>query len=260
VVLRFCFVLRPIAEVAPWVGNGGDSGGEQPKLHWFALTDGGFWIELDQQQLLRYADELVERWRDDGWTNDGPYVEHYVARLWEDLIELLPAALEPVPADLLAFVASDPDAWRQADGAQTAAAARWHRRRRQNMSYLRGGPEIRWWRTINDRGDRMTLRWLHQYDDSIAFAGAAVGERVIPTERFVTAVRELDSALFAAMSRRIAELARDGSPAGMQFDLAALRSEHAVRSGRLARALSKNPETDWPDVRAGAALLLPNVP
>jgi Family of unknown function (DUF5984) len=54
-VLRFEFELRPLAEVLPW-------GGERPRLSWFVLTDGWYWIDVQGHEFLRYRDEAVRRW------------------------------------------------------------------------------------------------------------------------------------------------------------------------------------------------------
>lgn len=48
-VIRFGFELCPLTEVAPWGGSNGPA-----TLHWFGLTDGWYWIELDGLHLLRY--------------------------------------------------------------------------------------------------------------------------------------------------------------------------------------------------------------
>lgn len=96
--IRFRFELRPLAQAHPW-------GGDRRTLHWFGLTDGWYWIELNGHELLRYSDQTVRRWQADGY-QDVPYVDYYVVRLWEDLLELLPAVLEPVPADLVPFIES----------------------------------------------------------------------------------------------------------------------------------------------------------
>jgi hypothetical protein len=88
-VIRFGFDLRPLGDIVPW-GKADDL-----SLHWFGLTDGWFWIELDGHVLLRYSDRCAARFQ-----LDRPYVDYQVVRLWEDLITLIPAVLEPVPADL----------------------------------------------------------------------------------------------------------------------------------------------------------------
>ncbi|MFD0523121.1 DUF5984 family protein [Paractinoplanes durhamensis] len=88
----FRFELRPLADVPPW-------GGERPKLHWFGLTSGWYWVELPDGEFLRYHDDAVRR-----WALERPYPSYYVVRFWEDLLVLRWALEEPVPEDLLSFV------------------------------------------------------------------------------------------------------------------------------------------------------------
>ncbi|WSK39909.1 DUF5984 family protein [Micromonospora maris] len=71
-------------------------------LHWFGLTDGWYWIDLNGHELLRYSDHTMRHLHADGYEGM-PYVDYYVVRLWEDLLQALPAVLEPVPADLVLF-------------------------------------------------------------------------------------------------------------------------------------------------------------
>ena len=37
--------------------------GSRPNQHWFALTDGWFWIEVGDQELFRYSQQILEYWK-----------------------------------------------------------------------------------------------------------------------------------------------------------------------------------------------------
>ncbi|XVU21087.1 DUF5984 family protein [Actinoplanes sp. CA-054009] len=63
-MIRFRFELYPLDEVSPW-------GGEQPRLHWFGLTEGWYWIEIGGHELLH------EHYLDFGYIRNSPDV-----RLW----------------------------------------------------------------------------------------------------------------------------------------------------------------------------------
>src|SRR4051812_21332756 len=97
--LQFDFQFRPVSIITPF-------GRERQRLHWFGLTDGWYWIEIGDDQLFRYSDALMAH--EEPWLSTPdtfPYVDYYVVRLWEDLIDLLPTILAPVPdsvADKLA--------------------------------------------------------------------------------------------------------------------------------------------------------------
>jgi hypothetical protein len=239
-VIRFRFVLTPLGRVAPW-------GHEDRSLHWFGLTDGWYWIELAGHELLRYAPDTLRQ---------HPYVDYYVARLWEDVVEMTPAVLEPVPADLLDFAAGDPDAWGPVNSEAASTAAVWHGEHTVDLGYLLRPPRIRAWRTVSDDLDVVTVTWRHDDDGDIRFTAPSSGQVVISCESFLAAVRRFDHGLMAAMGRRIRALERSGPPKGIHLDLERLRAEHADRMTWLARGLRHAPETDWTAVRAGATELL----
>ncbi|WP_123601984.1 DUF5984 family protein [Micromonospora sp. Llam0] len=52
--IRFQFQLRPLDQVHPW-------GRDKQTLHWFGLTEGWYWLDLNGHQLLRYSAETVRR-------------------------------------------------------------------------------------------------------------------------------------------------------------------------------------------------------
>jgi hypothetical protein len=74
--------------VLPW--------GDPPSRHWFGLTDGWYWIEPAATNCCAGPGSMALR----------PCVDYQVVRLWEDITVLTPELLEPVPADLVPFIAS----------------------------------------------------------------------------------------------------------------------------------------------------------
>lgn len=108
-MIRFHFRLRPLADVQLW----GDR-----RLHWFALTDGWYWIEVDGHKLFHHPSNA-----DAGQPSP---VDYYVVRLWEDIQEVLPSVLEPVPVDLVDHMTSDQDTWYGAGIEDAEAALDWY--------------------------------------------------------------------------------------------------------------------------------------
>ncbi|MET9555618.1 DUF5984 family protein [Streptomyces sp. NPDC006645] len=232
-MIEFRFGLTPVNDIHPW-------GGDTPSLSWFSLTDGWYDLEADGRHLFRYP--------------DGSYVDYYVVRLWEDLLDALPLALEPVPRDLVPFIAGDHSTWLPADSPDTEAAAGWYGQHSLDMGYLGAAPHIRWWRTVGGSGDDlMTVAWTHAED-------VDDGRVTLPTTDFIAAVTTLHRKLFAAMEERVTALEATGPPSGVHIDLPHLRHEQQDRATWLSRALERTCDTDWTAVRGGARLLVPLPP
>ncbi|HEX7303954.1 DUF5984 family protein [Lentzea sp.] len=237
-MIRFRFHLTPLADVEPW----GDR-----TLHWFALTDGRYWIEVDGHRLFHHPENADAE-------QPSP-VDYYVVRLWEDIQEVLPALLEPVPADLVHLMTSDQDAWYGAASEDSETAFHWYSGHLMNTSYLVGSPYILWWRSVTDQ-DTITVDWRHRAGNGLDCTEPRQGRATVATDMFLRAVEEFDRELIAAMDRRIAEIEAGGLAADIRVDLEQLRREHRYRSGSLAATLRRVPDTDWATVREDAARIL----
>ncbi|MEU4619620.1 DUF5984 family protein [Actinoplanes sp. NPDC023801] len=253
--MRFRFELRPPDEVEPWDGD-------PPMLHWFGLTDGWYWIEVGEYDLLRRT----------GVEDPRPYIDYQVARLWEDVNLVSPAALEPVPDDLLTFIASDSESWVynwlqdvavRDQGADhnvpehpSVVAALWHGEHNLDFSYLLNPPRLRLWRSIRGGNDEVTVDWQHKDDGRISFAAGAAVRCSIPTTEYLDAVRTFDREFLAAMRQRIEELEDRGGIPGVEIDLPGLRHQQDQRTRWLTRNLDRRLNTDWNAVRKGAGILL----
>lgn len=256
-MMRVRFELAPLEEVVPW--------GEHRRLHWFGLTQGWYCLEVDGVELLRYAGRTTNS-IGDGSAAVTSWVDYYVVRLWEDLLAVLPSALEPVPDDLAKFFAAGAEGWvgtsdpdllddPAVDAASEAYSLRW-----TDTSYLRFGPAFRWWRTLCPE-DRVTMAWqfIPDPDGEIRFSAPLSGLRTVSTEEFVAAVTDFDHRLLQAMQERVDHLAVAGAIPGIELDIPALIREQAQRRTWLPQALARQDHTDWAAVRAGAAILAPHL-
>ncbi|WP_405161775.1 DUF5984 family protein [Nocardia sp. NBC_01499] len=252
-MIRFRFGLTPLGRVEPW--------GEQHRtLHWFALTEGWYYIDLGGHELLRLSERSTRLLRTQAGHQETPYdcyVEYYVARLWEDVLALLPSALEPVPGDLIDFVAAESTDWSWTETPEVHAASTWYGERTLDTGYLWFGPRVRWWRTVNGSTDTVTVAWRYPTDPEreMEFTGPPTGRVSMPTDEFRTAVIEFDHTLMTAMKDRIREFESSGPPAGIEIDLALFDHEQQDRAHWLAQAMERRPETDWDAVRIGARTL-----
>ncbi|RSM52208.1 hypothetical protein DMH03_40710 [Amycolatopsis sp. WAC 01376] len=234
-MIRFHFRLRPLAEVESW---------DDRDLHWFALTDGWYWIEVDGHKLFHHPPNAI--------AGQPSPVDYYVVRLWEDLLEVLPSLLEPVPADLVDLMTSDQDAWCGAGVEDAEAALDWYSSHFMYTSYLTASPRIVWWRTLADR-DTITVDWRHAAEHGLDCTVPRQGQASVPTELFLRALEKFDRELIDAMDQRITEIEARGLDPDIPLDLEQLRHEHQQRSLSLAATLQHVPETDWTAVREGVA-------
>ncbi|MCP2291381.1 DUF5984 family protein [Nocardia amikacinitolerans] len=256
-MMRVRFELAPLGEVVPW--------GEHRRLHWFGLTQGRYCLEVGGVELLRYAARPGNS-KCDGGAAVASWVDYYVVRLWEDLLAVLPSALEPVPADLAEFFAAGAERWVETgdpallddpaiDAASEAYSLRW-----TDTSYLRFGPAFRWWRTLGAE-DTVTVAWQFTLDPDgeIMFSAPPSGTRTVSTEEFIAVVADFDHRLMQAMQERVDHLTAAGAAPGIELDIPALIREQAQRRTWLPRALTRQDDTDWAAVRAGAAILAPHL-
>ncbi|MFE9580258.1 DUF5984 family protein [Nocardia sp. NPDC006044] len=252
-MIRFRFGLSPLDRVGPW-------GDQYRTLHWFALTEGWYSIDLGDHELLRFSERTTDLLRTQAGRQALPhdcYVEYYVARLWEDVLTLLPGVLEPVPGDLIDFVGSESTNWSWADTPEVDAASTWYGDHTLDTGYLWFGPHIRCWRTIDADSDSVTVAWRYPADpeSEIEFTGPSTGRVSVPTDEFRTAVIEFDQSLMSAMSDRIREFESSGPPTGIEIDLDLLLHEQKDRAHWLTQAQARQPGTDWDAVRIGARTL-----
>ncbi len=257
--ILFNFQLGSVTDVAPW-GEGRD------RLHWFGLSDGWYWLDVAGAQLFRYSDELVVS--EEPWCSEPsspPYVDYYVARLWEDVLDMLPAILEPVP-EVLGRRIADGGRWsgwleragRWMERSEDEAcrdtyeqAVGWWDARAMDTGYLRHGPDI-WICTV---GANVYIRW----DNREAILGgkpvwaAVEGEETMSVDDFLQEVRSFDAQFMRTMAERVSTVPNYWGRPDMVFDVGALEREQLDRSRWLTVSLDRAgqpPGTDWDAVLA----------
>lgn len=255
--MLFNFELVPLDRIPPWENP--ETGGK--RLHWFALTDGQYWIQAGSSTLFEYCEWLR---REHGYTR---YCDYQVARLYEDVMDMAPHVLEPVPTDLVPFITGATghewgDAIEKWDAAQpesrmdedqywdTCGAAReWRRLRLIDSLYLSCGL----WSWLWSAEETVHLEWdnTHATRDDRPVSTATRGHFAIPREAFIRELTSFHERLMAQMADRVQCIARGALPADVDVDLPALQREQTKREKTLKAALRplKSP-TDWNEVRA----------
>lgn len=258
--MRFHFRLRETQSMPLWRDADGAA-----HLHWFGLTDGWYWIEAEGSELFRYSQVLVDKWRSEHqsapWLEALPYVDYQVARLWEDVLNILPDVLEPVPKALAQHLGSG-GAWHEwmrvawttpelqtLDSMERVYdATNWWITRRVDTAYLQAGPNIWFW----SDGESLHLEWDNHectLDGQPAWE-AAVGEDITPTEEFLAEVRNFDMRLIRRMHDRVTLVQGGEARPGITLD-PGLSEDQRQRAQRLSTVLAHTTPrepTDWESV------------
>jgi hypothetical protein len=230
------FKLRDIDKISPW----GEPG--QRKLHWFALTDGGYCIDTAAGRLFEYAGAVE--------TDLGePWCDYYVARMFEDLCEIWPDVADPIPVDIadryFAWDAREGERFRESDDMDLydtwyAASSWWHARQRV-FNYLRAAPELHIWRI----GSEARLDWTATSPWLPPRA-----ELSLPFNCAQNAMTEFVETFLSAMAERVNTIAANNwQPRDGVLDIQQLVDEHAKREVWAKAALSDVRKTDWDLVR-----------
>jgi hypothetical protein len=242
--MPFHFLLRDVDAIAPWGSP------ERPSLSWFGLSDGWYWIDVADQQVFRAAESATG--------GEPPYVDYPVVRLWEDVLDLLPVALEPVPPRIAAWLRT-PDRFLAAAAAAEALASEgddagyeafcaglqfWHARR-LDSGHLRAAPQLWLWREADTL--HLVARSRPRESGESTLWHPVHAEHALPIDTFLAEVRAFDRSFLSAMGARVHELRARGGRRGVDIDLELLLREQADRSEWLDRALARvgHQPTDW---------------
>ncbi len=235
----FEFELAPLDEVPVW--------GTPPdlRLNWFGLSWGLYWLDLGTVRLLEYSPEarlLGSR----PPARMPRFVDYQVARFHEDLIEILPDVLEPLPADVVAALEDGSVAATAGRLNQTRDAERQPReildealdmlyRRSLYTSYLAPRADIWMW----SRGETVVVEW----DNRGRMIGGAPawtashGRQEMATSEFREQVTAFHRKFMAAMQERIDFICAHWSRPEVKIDLRRLREEQPERDAWLGPAL-----------------------
>jgi Family of unknown function (DUF5984) len=246
---RISFDLDEIERVGAW-GNPGEH-----KLHWFGLTSGRYWIETQCGSPVEYTTAIQEYW------SHGKYPDYYVVRLFEDLLGMLAAVLEPVPSDIANLVANP--GWRtkakhwcdaSEDGQRRYPVLQWWDDRSLDMGYLRYGPRLTFWRV----GETVFLQWKADgKHNGIPVWVVSEGQVSMNVTVFEAAVTKFCEELLESMEQRVRRIQQHGwQRTDCTLDLEGLVSEQMTRREFFHKMQNAQQATDWHQVRSYLGELL----
>lgn len=246
------FELTPVEKVIPW-GNQGEH-----NLHWFGLTEGQYWIDAGGHALLEYSEHAQRN-------GTGRYCDYYVARILEDITDMLPSILEPIPQDLVQYVSGESgrawialqESWSERNIVKGAGDEVWGVWEHANLllynrfldsAYLTPSASILMW---SDEAD-VHIEWENVdklIDGELAWS-AVSGSFHLPREVFVKEVGAFCAKLFEQMTSRTEQVAAGALHPDIRIDLPALIAENAQRREKVAQALEKREQASWDAIRS----------
>ena len=246
----FQFELKPLDQIQPWGGP------ENPNLHWFGLTDGEYWIQAGEHTLFEYSNTAQAK------LGGSRFCDYQVVRLYEDVIELAPYALEPVPEALQRYIAVDESRpwshywtkwcrWLDASDvsddimALLDSAGPLMGCRTLDSLYLTPSTNIVIW----SNQDVVHIQWDNRdkrIEDCQAWS-AQIGCWQLTHAEFMDEVRSFHDRLMEQMAERVSQVAAGALARNVRVDLEGLQREQQTRSLPIERNLGRPaPPTDWP--------------
>lgn len=243
--MLFNFILLPLQEIEP--GRPGDK--RFPS--WFRLTEGQYWIQAGQHALFEYSPSARPFPK---------YCDYPVVRLYEDVMQILPYVLEPIPAALAPHIqGANGNAWCAARASLLAAmpdslgvepycklssdCLNWWYDRRLDTGYLLPSACIRTW------SDESTvhIEWDNREKllNAVPAWTAVLGSYHLLRAEFIREVRSFHDRLMEQMGERVAQVLT-GAPPDVTLDL---WQQHQQRSLPIDRLLAgPATKTDWDQV------------
>lgn len=267
--MLFDFHLCPLEEVKPW--------GKPPdlSLSWFSFTEGFYRLQVGSEFLLNYSDEMVNHWAKQ-FPNiyGGSFVDYYVVRLWEDILDMLSNVLEPLPSKLSSFFEQDKNAWFQWEGdllnwvdnqpdedkalETFELAASWQRVRSLDAAYLQNSPRIWIWSTE----ESVIISWDNTdiVSEGIQVWSATQGHYYIKRDKFLDEVHAFHNKLMSEMAERVESVCDRWCRTEIYVDTQQLRYEQQDRKIWLNHALRRSPSISWDRVLAAINIVSDSLP
>ncbi|MDX2216595.1 MAG: DUF5984 family protein, partial [Oculatellaceae cyanobacterium bins.114] len=222
--------------------------------------------QLEFKEMVFLADGLLSHLRSQLVKTELIEVP-YVVRLWEDILDILPAILEPLPTELSSLFERDKTAWFDWEGAASTWVdhqpnedemfeyiTSWQRARRLDAAYLKNAPRIWIWSTEQN----VIISWDNA---DIALEGSQIwsavqGHYCIERDEFLDEVYSFHNRLMREMAERVEAVCDRWHRSTIYVDTQALRREQQERETWLEQALKRSASIVWDDVLAANSVML----
>jgi hypothetical protein len=268
--MLFDFSLRSLNEIDPW--------GEPPNLSlsWFGFTDGFYRLKVGSNYLFDYSGDYIKHCEEKLtiFKQGSSYVDYQVVRLWEDILDILPNVLEPIPEDLCVFLEmsqADWNSWwdkvadweeaqiklgRDEDSTFSVVdmAIELRRSRYLHSAHLRNSPNIWIWSTDL----RVNISWDNQdiVEEEIPVWSAIRGNHCMGRADFLSEVKAFHEKLIFEMGQRVNAICNHWEYPEIHVDTQQLKYEQEDRATWLDTSLRKAPTfNNWDDIRSATRLI-----
>jgi hypothetical protein len=256
------FELVPVGKIVPW------GPADNLSLSWFGLTDGVYWMNVGDAKLFEYSEDARQ--------HGAPrYCDYQVVRLLEDILDILPSILEPVPSKLVEYISGDSGrSWRGTFSAWTDKnfdvmnhdeywhlndrAYSWIGKRYLDSLYLSPSASILLW---SDEAN-VHIEWDNtekSVDGKLAWT-AIKGSYVMSREDFIREVESFHARLIEQMKARVEEIEAGALAPEIHIDVSGLVAEHQERTDAFKKAMENTYEACWPEVENAIAQISRTLP
>lgn len=236
-------------------------------MHWFALTDGEYWIDMGDVKLYEYNKALLTEIDAEKHT----YLDYYIVRFIEDFTNLFENISESIPDRFYEIVkkhstlddyrseifswfdkATDQSTDDEAFYDEYELMKRWIYSRNLTALHMKGGPVIGFYRN----GGKISVVWDTdaKTENSTRFWTAESGQMEMDYSAFIMQVEDFGLRFFSAMDKQV-DIALYKDWGDIEIDKYRLFDEHKERKMEFEKKLDKlkNPSkqiTNWDLVRA----------
>jgi hypothetical protein len=280
--MLFNFDLFPFSELISELEQ--PEGERSNAPYWYRLSDGWYWIDVGETHLFRYTPACRDVWQPLRRAS-GLYVDYFLSTFFRDLLEHLPAMLEPIPAPLAERLSSmrewndwiaerhkcrkeeeeeeeedcDLDDEVEKEGEFYNYGVNWWYERNIGVGYLNAGPHIWIW---ND-STNIHVGWDNRgcLINGLPVWEAQMGQIALPIADFLNELLAFDHQLMGEMAERIVAARDYWADPRFVDNLLFLQQEQqdyaAMLGDTLSNATSRLP-TDWLRVLSSIAAYPPS--
>lgn len=241
--------------------------------HWFWLTDGFYWINIGNQKLFELSDETINYWQINIDSDEQKCMDYPVVRLWEDMLEILPTILNPVPKSIhqlflqfqencdknsnkwYDYVENEESSGRYKENELLFGVPLFFDAHIISTMHIASSPLLYFWRYQESGGDKMWIGWDFTQtitdDDTnqeMPIWSANKGVAKMDFNDFMNEVKQFNDKFLNQMQEKIDEILSSNELKSLypdDFDFSVLQNEQNSREKELNKALNLIQEIDW---------------